>query len=99
MDIRDNKYFIVNLNENSKSFTLLIVNWDSMKMGIISRGPESQERNKLIGNAWIYEDGELDCKFNVHDGDKDSEFDQYVIELRTYPLFEDYKIELSKIFK
>lgn len=98
MNIRDNNHFLVNLDENSKSFTLLVIDWNNMKIQAISRGPESQERNKLVGKACIYEDGNIDYKFNVYDGDKDSEFDEYVDELKKYPLFEDYKTELSKIF-
>lgn len=90
------RYYVVNLDEESKSFTLLIV--DGGSMGIISRGPESQAPapNRLSGKAFFDENGDLDWKLNVYGSDTDLEFDQYVKKLRKYRKFEDHK---SKIYK
>ena len=88
MENKLESYFIINFDEKSKSYGVLHIDWDSLRMTYIIR---SSDKNKFISKAWISETGELDYKINVYTSEDDEEFNDKLLELRSMPIYSDNK--------
>jgi hypothetical protein len=100
MELKEHTQFLINLNEEEKSYSLLMVDWESKRMNIIERFDNSDDDevpNLLLKKAWI-RDGDIDDEISLFNGETDEEFYEISKHLKTLPHFNQYKEQIISEF-
>ena len=86
------------INAHKDGYTVVVFDPKNIRsIFIMERWPEYDGPNKTIRKAWFDEDGELNSKVSVYDGDTDEEYEKEWIQydgFKSMPLFEEHKKEI-----
>jgi hypothetical protein len=102
MNIKDNDTFLLRLNEDTKSYSTIHIDWKTGSINIIERFDNSHDNsipNKFIKKAWIV-DGDIEDKISAFIGESDDEFYDNLEYIKSLPIFDENKEEIiSELYK